>query len=105
MLITSREPLGSPPEAIFRLPSLATPGHDQRVTTAELDCFDGVRLFLDRARQARPNLVVEDHNAHHVAAICARLDGIPLALELARGVGADPAVGPSGGGSTTRSGC
>src|SRR5437868_4951441 len=48
-----------------------------------LGAYDAVALFVERARQARPNFAVTNGNAPAVAEICARLDGIPLAIELA----------------------
>ena len=48
-----------------------------------LSQFDSVRLFLDRAQQVRPGFTVDDSNAPAIAAICSRLDGVPLAIELA----------------------
>jgi predicted ATPase/class 3 adenylate cyclase/DNA-binding CsgD family transcriptional regulator len=83
LLVTSREALGLFGEVLFRVPSLAVPPSGQPVTAAGLDDFDAARLFLDRARRVRPTLIVDDRAAQHVAAICVRLDGIPLALELA----------------------
>jgi predicted ATPase/class 3 adenylate cyclase/DNA-binding CsgD family transcriptional regulator len=83
LMVTSREALGVLGEIVFRVPSLAVPPSEQPVTAAELDDFDSARLFLDRARRVRPTLIVDDGAAQHVAAICSRLDGIPLALELA----------------------
>ena len=85
VLVTSREPLGVTGEVIWRVPSLSTPEPEtlHTVSMATLNTFDAVRLFVDRARSARPNLVVDDSTAPHIAAICARLDGIPLAIELA----------------------
>jgi len=83
VLVTSREGLGIAGEAMWRVPSLKAPARDERVAPDQLGTFDAVRLFLERARRARPNLAFDDVSAPFVAAICARLDGIPLALELA----------------------
>jgi predicted ATPase/class 3 adenylate cyclase/DNA-binding CsgD family transcriptional regulator len=83
VLVTSREPLGVPGEVVWRVPSLAVPTPDERPSIERLETFDAVRLFLERARHARPNLVVDEAAAPAIASICARLDGIPLALELA----------------------
>ena len=83
VLVTSREPLGLPGEIVWQVPSLAAPARGEPITLERLDAFDAVLLFLERAREARPNLVVGDAEVAHVAAICARLNGIPLALELA----------------------
>jgi predicted ATPase/class 3 adenylate cyclase/DNA-binding CsgD family transcriptional regulator len=70
LLATSREPIGVPGEVSWRVPSLS-------LRTEAID------LFTDRARHARPEFVVTDDNAAVVAEICARLDGLPLAIELA----------------------
>lgn len=83
LLVTSREPLGISGEVVWRVPSLAVPPHDANVAVAELDEFDATRLFVERAREARPNLALDDEGAASVVAICTRLDGIPLAVELA----------------------
>jgi predicted ATPase/class 3 adenylate cyclase/DNA-binding CsgD family transcriptional regulator len=83
LLVTSREALGVPGETVRRVPSLAAPAPDEAINLERLVTYDAVRLFLERAGQGRPNLVVDERTAPHIAAICARLDGIPLALELA----------------------
>ena len=77
VLATSRHPLGVEGETTWRVPSLAVP--PQAADPAALDRFDAVQLFLERARQARPEVTLTPA----VAQICRRLDGIPLALELA----------------------
>jgi non-specific serine/threonine protein kinase len=83
MLATSREPLGVAGEAIFRVPSLPFPAPGQAVTPERIDSYAAVRLFTDRARQILPGYQVTAQNAGAVASICQRLDGIPLAIELA----------------------
>ena len=83
VVVTSREALGIASEVIWRVPSLTTPPRDERFSPDQLSTFAAVRLFLERARTARPNLVVDEESAPYIAAICTRLDGIPLALELA----------------------
>jgi predicted ATPase/class 3 adenylate cyclase/DNA-binding CsgD family transcriptional regulator len=83
VLATSREPLGVPGEVSWRVPSLPAPPPGIPVAVAALSQFDAVRLFIDRARRARPSFKIDDANAPAVAQICSRLDGIPLALELA----------------------
>ncbi len=70
LLTTSREPIGVPGEVSWRVPSMSL-------------ADEAVDLFTDRARRARPEFVVTDDNAAVVAEICARLDGLPLAIELA----------------------
>ncbi|MGH9035854.1 MAG: ATP-binding protein, partial [Acidimicrobiia bacterium] len=82
VLATSREPLGVAGETTWRVPPLALPGSGPSTPDA-LTAYDAVALFVERARQARPNFVVTNENAPAVAEICARLDGIPLAIELA----------------------
>ncbi len=82
LLATSREPLGIPGEVAWPVPPLALP--DPRHATADaLRDVEAVRLFVDRAVAARPDFAVTNANAAAVAELCTRLDGIPLALELA----------------------
>jgi predicted ATPase/DNA-binding CsgD family transcriptional regulator len=83
IVATTREPLGVPGETGWRVPSLSLPGRFEAVELEGLSQFDAVRLFLDRAAKARPNFVLGVDNAPAVAQVCARLDGIPLAIELA----------------------
>jgi len=70
-------------ERTWRAPSLRVPPLEPPPTPERLEAYDAVRLFVERARQARPNFTVTDANAAAVAQICQRLDGIALALELA----------------------
>src|SRR5260370_25809115 len=81
-LATSREPLGIDGERIYRVPSLSLPA-DYADTAADLAGSDAVRLFVERARTQDPSFVLDELSAPLVATICRRLDGIPLALELA----------------------
>lgn len=83
ILATSREPLGLPGEKIWQVPPLSLPVADGRVTLEELEASDALRLFVERAREASPVFRLTEKNAAAVAAICRRLDGLPLALELA----------------------
>ena len=83
LLATSRQPLGVAGEVVWRVPSLSLPEEQGLVGTGPLDASEAVRLFVDRARAARPNFTVTNDNSPAVAAICSRLDGIPLAIELA----------------------
>jgi predicted ATPase/transcriptional regulator with XRE-family HTH domain len=69
IIATSREPLGADGEVVWRLHSLAE--------------ADAVRLFQERARAAESNFAVTERNAGDVAEVCRRLDGLPLAIELA----------------------
>ncbi len=83
ILATSREVLGIPAEAGFAVPTLGLPPTGVRPTAASLAGVEAVSLFVDRAGQVRPDFVLDDAVAPAVAEICRRLDGIPLALELA----------------------
>lgn len=83
VLATSREPLGVAGEVVWRVPCLSLPPESAAVDIESLDACEAVRLFRDRARTARPNFAITNDNAPAVAAICQRLDGIPLAIELA----------------------
>ena len=83
LLATSREPLHAPGEVTFRVPSLEVPGPADRDDPDRLAMLPSVRLFLERTRDVRPGFAVDAGNAAAVVEICRRLDGIPLALELA----------------------
>ncbi len=82
LLATSREPLGVPGETPWRVPSLSMPDL-KNINLDDLDQYEAVRLFIERATQAMPEFKVTNENAPAVAQICHRLDGIPLAIELA----------------------
>ena len=92
ILATSREPLHVAGEVVFRVPSLGIPDPDQVLEPEQLLGYEAVRLFAERAGASAPGFALDDANAADVARICFRLDGLPLALELAAGrVGAlDP---------------
>ncbi len=81
VLATSREPLGVAGEHILTLLPLALPSHAAQPDDVQRS--DAARLFVERARAVRPGFALTGHNAAIVAALCRRLDGIPLALELA----------------------
>ncbi|HET7486673.1 MAG TPA: LuxR C-terminal-related transcriptional regulator [Acidimicrobiales bacterium] len=81
LLATSREPLRIAGEQVFPLAPLAIPPAVE--TVEDLEGFPSVELFLERARAAAPDLTLAPANAAAVAEICRRLDGIPLAIELA----------------------
>jgi predicted ATPase/DNA-binding CsgD family transcriptional regulator len=82
LLVTSREPLGVGGEHLFRIPSLAVPPADL-AAPGRLAAFESVQLFTERAVMYRRGFTLDEANAAAVAAVCVRLDGIPLALELA----------------------
>ena len=84
VLGTSRDALRVRAERIVVIPPLTLPDPDGPLVTEEsVGTYEAVRLFLDRAHAVRPDFAVTDANAPSVAAICARLEGSPLALELA----------------------
>jgi predicted ATPase/class 3 adenylate cyclase len=80
LLATSREPLGISGETIYRVPSLSLPADGD---AASLAGSDAVALFLDRARAQAVELILDEETSPLVASICRRLDGMPLAIELA----------------------
>jgi len=82
-LITSRQPLGLAGEVVWRVPELTMPGDADKVTLDTLDRYDALRLFLVRAREARPGMVVDRQAVAEITSICRELDGMPLAVELA----------------------
>ena len=82
VLATSREPLGVSGEVVVPLAPLATPLPGER-TVVRIAEIDAVRLFTDRAAAVDPAFAVNERNALAVASLCRRLDGLPLALELA----------------------
>jgi non-specific serine/threonine protein kinase len=83
VLATSREALRVPGEIAWRVPSLDAPEPDGSVDAHHLLEYAAVRLFCDRVCQVEPEFSLNAENAAAVAHICRRLDGIPLALELA----------------------
>jgi predicted ATPase/class 3 adenylate cyclase len=83
ILATSREGLGVSGETTIRVPSLSVPPASTPPTAASIAGCEGIRLFVERATQVRTDFRLTDRNAGPVAAICRRLDGIPLAIELA----------------------
>jgi len=83
VLATSREPLHAAGEVTFRVPSLELPEPEDAGDLDRLGSMASVRLFVDRAQDVRPGFVLDTDNAAPVVEICRRLDGIPLALELA----------------------
>ncbi|MFI6365547.1 protein kinase [Nocardia sp. NPDC050630] len=83
ILATSREPLNIAGEALLRVPPLSVPDPDREPTLAGLPGFDAVTLFVDRAAAAVPGFELDEGNKAAVTGICAHLDGLPLAIELA----------------------
>lgn len=84
ILNTSREPLGVNGEAIYQLPLLGVPRAGSRtLPVADLEAFEAIQFFVDRANAVKPGFKLGTDNAEAIVQICQRLDGIPLALELA----------------------
>jgi predicted ATPase/DNA-binding SARP family transcriptional activator len=83
ILATSRQPLRSRGEVLFRVPSLPVPDPDEPLSLADLALVDSVRLFADRARAIDPTFEVTLETAAPLAKLCFHLDGLPLAIELA----------------------
>ena len=83
IITTSREALNCHGEQTFRLPSLSFPDKSSNNTPEQLTQYESVRLFIERALSVNHNFRVNNHNAPALAGICNRLDGIPLAIELA----------------------
>jgi predicted ATPase/DNA-binding SARP family transcriptional activator len=83
ILTTSRQPLGIAGEVIFPVAPLPAPPEQRRYDLQELACGDAVSLFVARARAVAPSFALTEENVSDVARICRKLDGIPLALELA----------------------
>ena len=83
VLATSREPLSIAGEHVFQVPPLGLPPEPGVPTALEISTNEAVELFVERARAARSDFTLSDTNAPAIAAICRRLDGLPLAIELA----------------------
>ena len=84
MLVTSREALHVRGENVFPVPPLALPdGEGKNVSLEQIAQCEAVQLFVERAQQVNPAFELTEENAPAVAEICARVDGLPLAIELA----------------------
>ncbi len=83
ILASSREGLGITGETTYRIPSLSVPDQKITATTDSIAGFESVKLFVERSQSAQPGFKLTDQNAPAVSQLCVRLDGIPLALELA----------------------
>ena len=85
ILATSREPLRVVGEAVLPVPAMAAPEPERSGGVAGLSRYDAVALFTERAAAAVPDFALTEDNYRAVAALCHRLDGLPLAIELAAG--------------------
>src|SRR5215208_7201335 len=83
VLTTSRETLEVEGEAVWRVSSLSTPDTDRLPAAGELMRYDAVRLFVERTRLRLSAFEITPHNAPAVVEVCTKLEGIPLAIELA----------------------
>ena len=83
VLVTSRAVLHLYGEREFAVPALALPDLQHLPPLARLIQYDAVRLFVERAQAVRPDFTITNANAPVIAEICVRLDGLPLAIELA----------------------
>jgi len=83
VLVTSREPLHLSAEHRYPVPPLAVPDPKRLPPLASLAQYDAVALFIERAQAVKPDFVVTNATAPALAQVCSRLDGLPLAIELA----------------------
>jgi len=83
ILASSREALGVKGEQAWHVPSLSAPNIKHLPPFDQLPQYESVHLFIDRAQLVQPHFILTNENAPAVAKICQRLDGIPLAIELA----------------------
>jgi predicted ATPase/class 3 adenylate cyclase len=83
VIATSREALGVPGESVRPVPPLSLPDDSQDLAVETLSQYESIQLFLERAVAAFPSFRLTPRNARALVKICARLDGIPLAIEMA----------------------
>ena len=83
LLATSREPLNVAGEKVYRVPSMQFPDPDALPDVEAFQQYEAVRLFVERAGAIQPGFAATVENARAIAQVCSRLDGIPLAIELA----------------------
>jgi predicted ATPase/class 3 adenylate cyclase len=83
VLVTSRSPLNLRAEHEYAVPPLRLPPPETRLSLPELAEYEAVQLFLDRVHAFQPDAVVDAASAAAIVAICRRVDGLPLAIELA----------------------
>jgi predicted ATPase/DNA-binding CsgD family transcriptional regulator len=83
IVVTSRQPLGLPGEQTVVVAPLAVPDPETEASFAEIAYYDAVQLFVTRAADVLSGFTLTERNAAAIAALCARLDGLPMAIELA----------------------
>lgn len=83
VIATSRESLRCSGEAVYRVSTMAHPSPEENLAAEELAKYESARLFIERALTVNRNFRINDSNAKALSQICAQLDGIPLAIELA----------------------
>jgi predicted ATPase/DNA-binding CsgD family transcriptional regulator len=83
VMVTSREPLHMQGEQVYQVPPMELPDLKRQASIEELSHNEAIALFSERARSAKSNFDLTDENAPVVAQVCQRLDGLPLAIELA----------------------
>ena len=83
ILATSRRALSMPGEVRLRVPPLSLPLADVSLTPGQITGFDAVALLVERGAAVKPGFAVDDSNAASILRLCSRLEGMPLALELA----------------------
>jgi len=83
ILSTSREAQNVADEVAWRVPSLSLPENGKELSAKEVNQYEAVQLFVARAKNKKADFNLSEQNAHPVLQICNRLDGIPLAIELA----------------------
>ena len=83
VMVTSREPLGIAPEREYPLRPLALPDGTAQLKPAQLMRYDGILMFVERVRVFQPDFALTEDIASSLVEVCRRLDGLPLAIELA----------------------
>ena len=83
IIVTSRATLHIRGEYIYNLSPLSIPGQESNATNEELKHFPSIALFIARAQEVNQNLLLDESNTDAIVEICQRLDGLPLAIELA----------------------
>jgi predicted ATPase/DNA-binding CsgD family transcriptional regulator len=83
ILATSRETLEISGERVFNVPPLSFPNQSLAINSLNANQYEAVNLFIDRAQIVQPNFMLSEENGKSIIKICQKLDGIPLALELA----------------------